>query len=283
MGIFSLFKPAEPANPAVLLWSWSLAYDALPKILFASPAAIISALQQDGRTALQTYVAAFVEDCAKVHIARTDEKGSTTVSRPTFHHWLEQELPQNINPDQAIKSMVDHEAVYGRTFAAARPHIPRDFTSMFSVQVTQIHGNQTVLLITHPRPPHDVVDLQPGTPLLAPFFTAILWSQSSVASPSYYVLQQALPASVALRHGTMLRSVYADGSSGNTMKSCKPNPEALLTFLRSPPPVICLSKDNQTAATAPARADSATTTSLARGGEVCTPSLASSSRSANFT
>ncbi len=225
MGLFSLFKPAQPANPGVLLLSHSFAYDGLPKILFADPAAVISALQKDGHTAVQTYVAAFLKD-------------------------------------------------YVKAIPAAGPHIPRDFASMFSLEISHLDANQRALLITHPRPPNYVVELQPGKPLLAPFFTAVLWSQSNIASPNYFVLQQALPTSVVFEHGTYVRTVYADGSSGNTMKSCKPTPAAFLTLLRSTLPVICVSSGGQRAATAPATADSAVAPPLALGGEACPPSLA---------
>lgn len=114
---------------------------------------------------------------------------------------------------------------YVKAMPAALPHIPKDFSSLFSAEVRQIDANLSAALITHPRPPDHPVELQPGKPILAPYFTAILFNPSSLATKSYFVLGQNLTG------GTTLRSVTGEGSHGNCGTGCSPQLEDFLSLL----------------------------------------------------
>lgn len=176
MGLFSFFTRADTPNPAVFILSYAFCYQGLPKIFFANPAAVVSALQKDGSMALQSYVSTFLEE-------------------------------------------------YQEAMPAARAHIPTDFASMFSTEIRQVDANLGVALITHPRPPKHPVELQPGKPILAPYFAAILFDPSSLAKPVFYVLGQNPTG------GTTLRSVSGENFHGNCGTGCKPDLEDFLSLV----------------------------------------------------
>ena len=176
MGLLSLFTRSGPPAPPAYLLSYTFCYQGLPKIFFANPAAVLSALQKDPSTALQEYLSTFLQD-------------------------------------------------YVKAMPAALPHIPKDFNSLFSAEVRPVDANLSTVLITHPRPPKQPVELQPGKPILAPYFTAILFDPSSLAMKSYFVLGQNLTG------GTTLRSVSGEGSHGNCGTGCNPQLEEFLSLL----------------------------------------------------
>jgi hypothetical protein len=95
---------------------------------------------------------------------------------------------------------------------------------MFSTDVRPIDVDLTVVLITHPRPPNFPVELVPGKPILAPYFTAILFNPSSPTKPNCFVLGQTLKGTATLR------SVEA-GSHGACMAGCSPQLEDFLSLV----------------------------------------------------
>jgi len=141
------------------------------------------------------------------------------------------------NPAAVIKAIQKDELValeayisaflqdYVKAMPAARPHIPSGFSSLFSLEVRQIDANLSAVLIRHPTPPQHLVELQPGKPILAPYFTAILFNPLSLEKPSCFVLGQNLTG------GTTLRSVAGEGSHGNCGTGCSPNVEEFLSFV----------------------------------------------------
>jgi hypothetical protein len=114
---------------------------------------------------------------------------------------------------------------YVRTTPAARPHIPKDFSSLFSVEVRRIDASLSVVLISYPAPPKHPVELQPDKPILAPYFTGIAFNPSSSAKFRCFVLGQR-PGG-----GTTLRSVSGENSHGNCGAGCSPDLEEFLSLI----------------------------------------------------
>jgi hypothetical protein len=163
-------------SPGVFLLSYTFCYRGFPRILLASPAQVISALQTEGFMALQKYIASFLE-------------------------------------------------AYVRATPAARPHIPKDFSSLFSVDVRQIDPALSIALISYPVPPERPVELQPGKIILAPYFTAIAFGPSTPAKFRCFVLGQ------SPNGGTTLRSVSGENSHGNCGAGCRPELEEFVSLI----------------------------------------------------
>jgi hypothetical protein len=114
---------------------------------------------------------------------------------------------------------------YVKAMPAARSHIPGDFASLFSVETRQVDAKLGALLITHPRPPQNPVELQPGKLILAPYFTAIVFDPTALIKPAIFVLGQNPTG------GTTLRSVSGENSHGNCGTGCDANLEDFLSLV----------------------------------------------------
>ena len=114
---------------------------------------------------------------------------------------------------------------YVKVRPASRSCIPAGFASMFSIEVRRVDANISVALITHPRPPKFPIEIQPGKPLLAPYFVAIVFDPSSVRKPVFFVLSQ------NLKGGSTLRSVSSENSHGTCAACCKPSLEDFLSLI----------------------------------------------------
>ena len=105
-----------------------------------------------------------------------------------------------------------------------KPH--RDLHSKCSVHVTDLNEEKQAIILQYPTPPATPFEIKPGIPILAPYFSAVVFERIAVGSASYFVLGQ------RPNGGTTFRRVIGD-MNGNLGPGCSPDLSSFASLLRS--------------------------------------------------
>lgn len=144
-----------------------------------------------------------------------------------------QYLPKRIfaDPERFVKHFeVGGEQVLAQMLAGffleqgCRPD--RDLLFGCSLHVTELTDNKRAIIIQYPTPPSARFELQPGIPLLPPYFSAVVFQRDTRKVESYYVLGQGVDS------GTTFRRVTPD-MNGNLGRGCAPELSAFVEWLAS--------------------------------------------------